>query len=69
MAAGFKLPSPSRYGGAIVERMLGPPGAETIGHMSRIALVYLEELAKLRETADLGVSYRDSSSGVADKVG
>ena len=69
MATGLKLPSPSRYGGAVVERMLGPPGAETIGHMSRIALVYLEELAKLRETADLGVSYHDNSLGVADEVG
>ena len=55
VAAGFKLPSPSRYGGAVVERMLGPPSAETIGHMSRIALVYLEELAKIREMSELDV--------------
>ena len=37
-----------------VDRVLGPPNAETIGHMSRVTLLYLDEVAKLRETVEVG---------------
>jgi nuclear pore complex protein Nup85 len=39
-----------------VESLIGPPGAETVGHMRRLVMMYLEELYKLRETEGLDVS-------------
>lgn len=39
-----------------LDRMLGPPGSETIGHMSRLTGMYLDELLKLKEVQDLDVS-------------
>jgi nuclear pore complex protein Nup85 len=39
-----------------VEGLLGPPGAETVGHMRRLVGMYLEEIMRLRETAALEVS-------------
>ncbi|ORY28255.1 Nup85 nucleoporin-domain-containing protein [Naematelia encephala] len=33
--------------------LLGPPGAETVGHMRRLVTMYLEELMRVREAEDL----------------
>lgn len=35
--------------------LLGPLGAETIGHMRRLVEMYLEEIGKLREAEDVDV--------------
>lgn len=43
-------------GKVAMDGLLGPPGAETVGHMRRLAMMYIEELAKLRVSADLDVS-------------
>lgn len=37
--------------------VLGPPGAETVGHMRRLVGMYLEEILKLREAPELDVSF------------
>jgi nuclear pore complex protein Nup85 len=39
-----------------VEGLLGPPGAETVGHMRRLVGMYLEEITRLKETEALEVS-------------
>lgn len=36
--------------------LLGPPGAETVGHMRRLVDMYLEEISKLRNADDVDVS-------------
>lgn len=33
-----------------VEGLLGPPGAETVGHIQRLVGMYVEEVVKLRES-------------------
>ncbi len=39
----------------MLDGLLGPPGAETVGHMRRLVMMYIEELAKLRSTPDIDV--------------
>lgn len=62
VATSFKLPSPTRGGWdeklrlAELNRLVGPPSAETIGHMSRVVALYLEEVGKVRESQDVDVS-------------
>lgn len=45
-----------------VESLLGPPEAETVGHMRRLVGMYLEEIMRLRDTAQLEVSQQASVS-------
>lgn len=33
-----------------VDGLLGPPGAETVGHIQRLVGMYVEEVVKLRES-------------------
>jgi nuclear pore complex protein Nup85 len=40
-----------------VEGLLGPPGAETVGHMRRLVGMYLEEITRLREEQSLEVRF------------
>lgn len=57
VVTGFKLSSPDIIDGPLeLDRLLGPPGAETIGHMSRLVGMYLDELLKLRDEQALDVS-------------
>ena len=58
-AASFRLPSV--IGADVldtkdIESLLGPPGAETVGHMRRLVMMYIEELTKLRSTPDVDVN-------------
>jgi nuclear pore complex protein Nup85 len=39
-----------------VKGLLGPPGAETVGHMRRLVGMYLEEIVRLREAEGIEVS-------------
>ena len=54
VATGIRLPTvkPERdaWDGRVA---LGPPGAETIQHMRRLVGMYLEELARLRDSEGL----------------
>jgi hypothetical protein len=50
-----------------VEGLIGPPGSETVGHMRRLVMMYLEELLKLRESDGIDVS--DISSWDSGTVG
>jgi hypothetical protein len=62
VSSSFRLPSLGaadawdNKGNLVLNCLLGPPGAETVGHMRRLVMMYIEELAKLRGTPDLGVS-------------
>ena len=72
VAASFRLPSPglndaldSKAQLMEIEGMLGPPGAETVGHMARLVGMYLEEVNKLREDPDADVSHLTSDCALA----
>lgn len=62
VASSFRLPSHGaadmwdKKGNLILDGLLGPPGAETVGHMRRLVIMYIEELAKLRGDPNLDVS-------------
>ena len=56
VATGYKMSSPDIIDGRL-DTLLGPPGTETIGHMSRLMGMYEDEAEKLRdnEQAEVGV--------------
>lgn len=55
----FKLPSSVSDPKAILhmEGLHGPPGAETVGHMSRLVTLYLTAINTLREGPNLEVGH------------
>ncbi|EIW66274.1 hypothetical protein TREMEDRAFT_70200 [Tremella mesenterica DSM 1558] len=47
-----------------IEGLMGPPAAETIGHMRRLGMMYVEELAKVREAEGLEIAVKSHFSAV-----
>ena len=55
-ASSMRLPNGGAWEKQNLEALIGPPGAETVGHMRRLGMMYLDELSRLREANDVDVS-------------